>query len=462
MSNSVTFFGVVTGASNGRVTVRGANDEPVGQAAMVDGSYEVAVDVASCAVGPDDATLRKALPHVFDEELAETLERGPVELALHVLQQTDPMMLPQADEDQLDAVGFNGTLEIAEDERVVHRHALRLTPRLAGQRVSVDVLVDPPMPELGQDMPSNGLPDSFDALAHQDKLDELWRRCEDGSHNYRPKQQGWLSTAFRGPVAVYESRLREGLADVPAAHFQRPYDLTQPRRKVVHQVGAVAKVRFLPQASPYTGLFAAPFGGLLRCSSSLYTKRFFIPGIALKVPVSGQHSRNMVGLVTMQGQGSDRRFFLGEMVTDVPELKRAPNTPWFAASMLYLGQRRIAKQSEQILEKARRPWRPNVLPLGPFAEVTVDGNRVDEVVAPDRLRLIPTVAVQEQWSDDDRHFFDKLGDIHPETELYVVVAESERHGAAPIGKLVLDTAFLLSRVGDEQLHFGHLFPKPPE
>ena len=105
---------------------------------------------------------------------------------------------------------------------------------------------------------------------------------------------------------------------------------------------------------------------------------------------------------------------------------------------------------------------PELVPLGPFAEVTVDGNRVDEVVAPDRLRLIPTVAVQEQWSDDDRHFFDKLGDIHPETELYVVVAESERHGAAPIGKLVLDTAFLLSRVGDEQLHFGHLFPKPPE
>lgn len=470
MSNETKITGLVSGADDARVVIRANDGAIIGESSVVGGSYEMTADLTAFASEP--GTLADTFPFLAEamaddpEEHVESIDEA--RFVAHVLQQEPGWQALFAGDDKSNVPEATARFEVIADGEVVHAHPLRLTNELAGDHLRIDTMIEPPPQEAGYATPCreegyatpcNALPDEFDTKSAEEKLAVLWGKCWEGRVGYRPKYESWWNLAFfRAARTLFEQRLREGLADAPAGPFLRPLDLTAPRIKVVHRVGAVAKARFVPKPSPYAGLFSQTCEGLIRCSSSLYTKRYFIPGIALKFPISGQHSRNLVALVTLQGQGNNRNFFWGDMVTDVPPVKPAPNTKWFFRKLLFAAQKKIEKQSIQILEKEGRGNRPGLLPLSPLSEVTQAGQRVSAPVTPTSLRMIPTNDVRSQWDDDDtKHFFHRLRGLREGTPLYEVVAKSAS-GEAHIGTLFATSRFILSRVADEQLHFGHLFP----
>jgi len=83
------------------------------------------------------------------------------------------------------------------------------------------------------------------------------------------------------------------------------------RAKLIHSVGNVAKVKFVPQSNKFTGLFQGSDYGFIRMSAAQLPKtdkstaaealHNFVPGFSLKMMVDGQPSANLVAMYGTSG-----------------------------------------------------------------------------------------------------------------------------------------------------------------
>ena len=85
------------------------------------------------------------------------------------------------------------------------------------------------------------------------------------------------------------------------------------RRKYIHSVGAVGKVKFEAKSNPYSGIFKGSDQGLIRLSSAAAptadSSSPLAPGMGLKFLRDGIDSANLVSMWSVAGQPNDWNFF---------------------------------------------------------------------------------------------------------------------------------------------------------
>lgn len=91
------------------------------------------------------------------------------------------------------------------------------------------------------------------------------------------------------------------------------------RKKLIHSIGAVGKVKFVPSpSSPFTGIFSGANYGLVRLSSAAAPAKSgqpLAPGFGLKFLRDGIDSANLVAMVGIEGTPGDWNMFSKDFVT---------------------------------------------------------------------------------------------------------------------------------------------------
>lgn len=94
------------------------------------------------------------------------------------------------------------------------------------------------------------------------------------------------------------------------------------RKKLIHSVGAVAKVELIPAAgNPFTGIFKGAKNGLMRLSSAVdptSDNSALAPGLGLKFLRDGMDSANLVAMYSINGNPKgDFNFFSQDFTNHV-------------------------------------------------------------------------------------------------------------------------------------------------
>ena len=92
------------------------------------------------------------------------------------------------------------------------------------------------------------------------------------------------------------------------------------RKKYIHSVGAVGKVKFQTRGNhPYTGIFKGADHGIVRFSSAVNPEGGYLaPGMGLKFLRDGIDSANLVAMYSTAGTPGDWNFFSKDFTTHVP------------------------------------------------------------------------------------------------------------------------------------------------
>jgi hypothetical protein len=266
-------------------------------------------------------------------------------------------------------------------------------------------------------------PDNYISFSATAKRDWIWN-------------QGILKTKFKTLPPFEDIKVFSLLFLSLSKKMNHQLDFV-PRKwkKPIHRRSVVAKVKFVPATdSPLTGIYSQESIGLLRASLTYRPdKRGVAPGLALKMFVDGQMSRDVSFLNSLESQGQNYNFFAKPFSNFVPPAKSS------GAKFISWIFRRAAK-------------RTNYISADHLAEINPNGTKVDvnELIAPGKLVLKAT-------SDDTnlpvlpkRDVRKDLMKIPAGTTLFEVYASNKI-----IGTIVLESNFIASQFGDDQLFFRH-------
>jgi hypothetical protein len=251
------------------------------------------------------------------------------------------------------------------------------------------------------------------------KLKFLWSRIETSAYEELP-----ALTAI-DVLGLFFTTLRTKMderADEAPAHW----------KKAIHAHGAVAKVRYTPINSPYTGLWQGA-EGLLRLSlTGDPAKRGFAPGLALKLLADGQPSANLSALYTLTGQGQDYNFGAHPLSNIVPVVNEFG--PQFINGIF----RRVTSY-------------PTKLSLQDFGNIDRQGQTINQPNSPEQIFLVPTAGLK--FASDPHDFRDDFLVLGSDITLFTVHANDPTSPA--IGQLTSNSAFICSAYGDSRLFFRH-------
>jgi len=99
------------------------------------------------------------------------------------------------------------------------------------------------------------------------------------------------------------------------------------RKKLIHSVGTVGKVRFVPATTSYSGIFKGADHGLIRFSSAAKPVKGgqpLAPGIGLKFLRDGIDSANLVAMFGVEGTPGDWNFFSRDFTTVIGSSEAPP------------------------------------------------------------------------------------------------------------------------------------------
>lgn len=159
----------------------------------------------------------------------------------------------------------------------------------------------------------------YEAKTAAAKEAELWQQITSNQETY-----GWYNALSL--AGLFTESMDPSLKFVGDT-FQD--GLFGPRKKLIHSVGSVAQVKFVPTANleGYTGLFQGADHGLIRLSlakqpdptktSAAQAFDNFAPGFGLKFLRDGHQSANMVAMYSVDGQAS-WNFFKNDFTNHIP------------------------------------------------------------------------------------------------------------------------------------------------
>ncbi|XP_055327354.1 uncharacterized protein LOC129580719 [Paramacrobiotus metropolitanus] len=241
---------------------------------------------------------------------------------------------------------------------------------------------------------------------------------------------------------------------------QKPFTIVSDemppgRQKLLHSFGTVGKVTLkMLSNSPYTGVFKAGNNvpGLARLSVALYDMTNILPGVALKLFITGQPSVNIFAMDNekgLEGQGSNRNFFAKNFSNWIPS--PSPNNEFL---------QNLGKSFHQAISTlpggaCGRPLDENKLPLMQHAMVEPNGQNASNAKAPLILTFAPNQAIALSPTDST-DFRESLAKIPVNTMLYQIYAKTAQNGRDEmIGQLILNSQFVASDWGDNKLFFQH-------
>ena len=291
----------------------------------------------------------------------------------------------------------------------------------------------------------------------EDKLKFLWEKCNAAlwQGKYEPVLPDAESARPRDLLDVFEHD-----SDL----FPRGHSIKQDK-KLIHPYGVVSRVRFEPVEEPVArGLLGTSCEGLIRISDgSVDSVDGFAPGVALKFPVTGRASADMVlGPAKFDPEATHaslttvtQRTYLG-----VPEVNRKTRD---LRTLVWLFDR---YREKQLVEQGYEPMHfagRAVSPL-PLLRHHQDGTEAPDLVHGDPIALHyePTEAFRDAWEEagGKKKYWSRLtrmfstGDAPlPLYEVHGIwhADEPTRH----LGTLWLTEAFLRSKFGDLELFFRH-------
>jgi hypothetical protein len=278
------------------------------------------------------------------------------------------------------------------------------------------------------------LPSDYIQRSAAEKLELLWAKV-----SADPYPPGNLPSAVPSPWG------RRKLFTVPhnRVSFEHATDeLPAGRSKLVHTHGVTAKVELVLRDSPYTGVAGSGGPGLLRASDAVGGGTF-APSLAIKFLVDAQPSLNYLALPSAHRDPGDPDFLTSVYSNSAPPPKNFDNKliiRAFDRTAKALGGKRLYGI---------------YLPLHHLAQRERDGRAVADAKVPDRIELHPTAAARAAASSgvDWRVM---LGKLPVGLSLFEVRAAPKIDvGATVIGELRLESSFIASRYGDEQLFFQH-------
>jgi len=297
----------------------------------------------------------------------------------------------------------------------------------------------------GSGQPSLSLPADYESWSAAAKLDHLWLNGVLPSQ-FRDQELPVLKSidvlGLLNSILWTKVRLE---TDVAPMGYQKP----------IHPNAVLAKVRFAPVAdSPYTGLFQGSDQGLLRLSvTGNPADRGFAPGLAWKLLLDGQPSKNLAALYTLTGQGDNYNFFANELSQYVlPELNKS-----LAISAIF----------SAVTSK------PTLLLMTDMARFNQDGSAVPAPKAPTQIYFVPNAELRNRFQSEPHDFREALMGIPPGSKLYDVFATempiktslrpsvSQEHAlerrasAVKIGEMTTVSAFIASEFGDSGIFFKH-------
>ena len=237
-----------------------------------------------------------------------------------------------------------------------------------------------------------------------------------------------------------------------------PRDPFGERKKLIHTVGVVGKVKFVSDENhPYTGVLKGADYGVIRFSTGAKPSEDqpMVTGFGLKFLRDGQESASLVAMsydYGVGGQQDDWNFFSEWHSNIVPE-----TTPEYN------------KESEVLLAKKfseATDWIQNV-GLSNFGMYDKHGKYEKQNEFPYALNFKPHSDVHTLFpkelstsaKDPYMHHIDQLKTVPADSTLYDVYAVSaplELGGTEQkIGSLKLDGSMITSRWGDTNLFFRH-------
>lgn len=284
-------------------------------------------------------------------------------------------------------------------------------------------------------------------------------------------------------------------------------EIHEGRKKVSNAFGASAKVTFHMGASNifdivrldelegktgYTGLFQTGAPGIIRFSLEqpvLADGDTFRPGIALKLLVDGQGSKEGAPSVNLFATGSPEGQWTYHLRGDSSssggsvsgsgtssasstvgassdvnlDLRRCTNHNFFANPLTTAPGAGLAHSSEAslwVLPAISRPKHTGQIPLTHAAAITVSGSAVEPpsaISAPYKLLFLPSAGVKNLFSSTrNGDFRADLARVPIDSLLYHILAFDEGStSGTTIGSLVLNSPIVASRYGDENLFFRH-------
>ena len=225
-------------------------------------------------------------------------------------------------------------------------------------------------------------------------------------------------------------------------------DVRPPRTKTFHAFGTVAKVRFAAAGEhPFTGIFASGAVGFMRASLASGMPKYS-PAAAFKFLIDGPRpSENLLLLPSFDMQTS-RDFF-----ERAPTNRTIPPVVFPNTIVVPLMQRWTTSISHPT----------EIQRLDHLAEISSDGSRVGDAVAPELIFLYASDDVHNDPATDE-DFRTILARIPPGTLLYRVYArtppsETQIH----VGSITTESSFVASEFGDRILALKHAWgsPDPP-
>lgn len=274
------------------------------------------------------------------------------------------------------------------------------------------------------------------------KLDQLWQQIESTRHPSLPPYDD---------IDVPGMLLGKLRYKVEHASDFRPTKW----KKWIHRRAVVAKATYKSVGGhAYTGLWAEQAAPVLLRMSLTYdpAKRGVAPGIAIKFLVDGQPSRDLSLLTGLDSQGQDYQFFKMTFSNVV-----APSEKMGARIVARIFNR-VDKPSNRIgvshlgdVTAAGAPVKPAVSPLHIFARGPADFSKATPArdIREDFIRMPPrTTPILEVFARPGGARED-----YDDVEWDLLRTYESR--AVKIGEIRLDSAFVASEFGDDQLFFRH-------
>lgn len=288
------------------------------------------------------------------------------------------------------------------------------------------------------------VPNNYESMLACEKQDVLWDKIQASAYKELPEYQKFGIPQIWG-MGKQEIAIKGNYhSDFAPAGW----------KKFLHRRGALAKIKVVPVAGQFTGVFQGADCGLLRLSLTYKTtdSRPVAPGLALKILRDKTFSANISALVSLDGQGKEFNFFKFPMSNIVP-----------------IGEGFGQKIVHKIFSKASHY--PEELLLNDMASTDSHGVTIKESVSPRQLffKSGPGLAFSSSEHDVREDFLS----IPEGTVVYKVYALSEKHlkfdystytaikaskflkEAQHIADIVTTSEFIASDFGDDGIFFKH-------
>lgn len=271
-----------------------------------------------------------------------------------------------------------------------------------------------------------------------DKADTVWKRV-----NMFSGQPGDWPSTFQ-LLELFVENISLTFSTV-SDEFPKQGLLNRRRKKLVHSVGSIARVKFVSTGDhPYTGLFKGADHGFMRWSLAAdFTPKSFACGVAVKFMRDGMRSANFMSMISLTGQSDGQNLFKHDFSNHIPSTSQdSPKAIKLVAHTFRKGSK----------------W-ANFVGISDVASYDQAGTKEATVVSPFRVVLHPNKDVRASFPESYPNA--KWPLVAQETipdsgMIYEVFAYAEPTAdPVKIGEFVLETASTASRYADETLFFQH-------